>query len=170
MSRVYDFGLGGQIPDSSTNFMLHPNGRALYPIGRSPMVCEISGGIGACRPAGSLPATRAALLAADYVVMPMQAEPAVIKRSYPDVLAPPTLLPRRSRTDLALSPASVATVRDHEIQHAAESHATRVGQAREGRGPNRRLRPRRRHRGRIVSDRAICRHLRTAQSDLERLS
>ena len=87
MSRVYDFGLGGQIPDSSTNFMLHPNGRALYPIGRSPMVCEISGGIGACRPAGSLPATRAALLAADYVVVPMQAEPAVIKRSYPDVLA-----------------------------------------------------------------------------------
>ena len=34
-----------------------------------------------------LPATRAALLAADYVVVPMQAEPAVIKRSYPDVLA-----------------------------------------------------------------------------------
>ena len=34
-----------------------------------------------------LPATRAALLAADYIVVPMQAEPAVIKRSYPDVLA-----------------------------------------------------------------------------------
>jgi len=34
-----------------------------------------------------LPATRAALLAADYIIVPMQAEPAVIKRSYPDVLA-----------------------------------------------------------------------------------
>jgi len=34
-----------------------------------------------------LTATRAALLAADYIVVPMQAEPAVIKRSYPDVLA-----------------------------------------------------------------------------------
>ena len=34
-----------------------------------------------------LGATRAALLAADYIVVPMQAEPAVIKRSYPDVLA-----------------------------------------------------------------------------------
>lgn len=34
-----------------------------------------------------LAATRAALLAADYIVVPMQAEPAVIKRSYPDVLA-----------------------------------------------------------------------------------
>ena len=34
-----------------------------------------------------LPATRAALLAADFIVVPMQAEPAVIKRSYPDVLA-----------------------------------------------------------------------------------
>ncbi len=34
-----------------------------------------------------LSATRAALLAADYIVVPMQAEPAVIKRSYPDVLA-----------------------------------------------------------------------------------
>lgn len=35
----------------------------------------------------ALAATRAALLAADYIVVPMQAEPAVIKRSYPDVLA-----------------------------------------------------------------------------------
>jgi len=34
-----------------------------------------------------LAATRAALLAADYIIVPMQAEPAVIKRSYPDVLA-----------------------------------------------------------------------------------
>lgn len=34
-----------------------------------------------------LPATRAALLAADFIIVPMQAEPAVIKRSYPDVLA-----------------------------------------------------------------------------------
>jgi len=34
-----------------------------------------------------LPATRAALVAADYIIIPMQAEPAVIKRSYPDVLA-----------------------------------------------------------------------------------
>ncbi len=25
MSRVYDFGLGGQIPDSSTKFVLYPN-------------------------------------------------------------------------------------------------------------------------------------------------
>jgi cellulose biosynthesis protein BcsQ len=35
----------------------------------------------------ALVATRAALLAADYIIVPMQAEPAVIKRSYPDVLA-----------------------------------------------------------------------------------
>jgi len=35
----------------------------------------------------ALAATRAALLAADFIVVPMQAEPAVIKRSYPDVLA-----------------------------------------------------------------------------------
>lgn len=34
-----------------------------------------------------LPATRAALLAADYIIVPMQAEPAVVKRSYPDVIA-----------------------------------------------------------------------------------
>jgi cellulose biosynthesis protein BcsQ len=35
----------------------------------------------------ALVVTRAALLAADYIVVPMQAEPAVLKRSYPDVLA-----------------------------------------------------------------------------------
>jgi cellulose biosynthesis protein BcsQ len=35
----------------------------------------------------ALAATRAALLAADHIVVPMQAEPAVIRRSYPDVLA-----------------------------------------------------------------------------------
>ena len=35
----------------------------------------------------ALVATRAALLAADYIVVPMQAEPAVLRRSYPDVLA-----------------------------------------------------------------------------------
>jgi len=35
----------------------------------------------------ALAATRAALLAADYIIVPMQAEPAVIRRSYPDVLA-----------------------------------------------------------------------------------
>lgn len=34
-----------------------------------------------------LPATRAALLAADFIVVPMQAEPMVIKRSYPDVIS-----------------------------------------------------------------------------------
>jgi chromosome partitioning protein len=47
-----------------------------------------------------LPATRAALLAADYIVVPMQAEPAVIKRSYPDVLA----LLRLFRSDPELRP------------------------------------------------------------------
>jgi chromosome partitioning protein len=35
----------------------------------------------------ALGATRAAMLAADFLVIPMQAEPAVIRRSYPDVLA-----------------------------------------------------------------------------------
>lgn len=35
----------------------------------------------------ALPSTRAALLAADYIVVPMQPEPNAIKRSYPDVLA-----------------------------------------------------------------------------------
>jgi chromosome partitioning protein len=45
-----------------------------------------------------LPATRAALLAADFIVIPMQAEPAVIKRSYPDVLA----LLRYFRSDAGL--------------------------------------------------------------------
>jgi hypothetical protein len=45
MSRVYDFGLGGQIPDSSTKFLLYPNGRFLYPNGRSPMVYKIFSGI-----------------------------------------------------------------------------------------------------------------------------
>ena len=35
----------------------------------------------------ALAATRAALLAADQIIVPMQAEPAVVKRSYPDVLS-----------------------------------------------------------------------------------
>ena len=46
-----------------------------------------------------LAATRAALLAADDVIVPMQAEPAVIKRSYPDVLA----LLRHFRADAELT-------------------------------------------------------------------
>jgi len=46
-----------------------------------------------------LAVTRAALLAADLIIIPMQAEPAVRKRSYPEVL---TLL-RLFRSDAALS-------------------------------------------------------------------
>src|SRR5664279_5491422 len=34
MSRVYDFGLGGQFPDSSTKFLLYPN---------NPIFCRIIG-------------------------------------------------------------------------------------------------------------------------------
>ena len=34
MSRVYDFGLGGQFPDSSTKFLLYPN---------NPIICRIIG-------------------------------------------------------------------------------------------------------------------------------
>jgi hypothetical protein len=44
MSRVYDFGLGGQFPDSSTKFLLHPNGALLYPNGSSSLGRKISDG------------------------------------------------------------------------------------------------------------------------------
>jgi chromosome partitioning protein len=47
----------------------------------------------------ALPATRAAILAADFIIIPMQAEPAVIKRSYPDVLG----LVRALRKDAAFA-------------------------------------------------------------------
>jgi len=35
----------------------------------------------------ALGATRAAILAADFLIVPMQAEPAIVRRSYPEVLA-----------------------------------------------------------------------------------
>ena len=55
-------------------------GRLRQAANRRTLIADTAQGLG-------LTATRAALLAADYIVVPMQAEPAVIKRSYPDVLA-----------------------------------------------------------------------------------
>ena len=45
MSRVYDFGLGGQFPDSSTKILLYPNGALLYPNGSFSLGYKISDGI-----------------------------------------------------------------------------------------------------------------------------